>query len=36
MISVENVSKSFGDLEVLKNINLQISKGEIVSIIGPS
>ncbi len=36
MINVENVSKSFGDLEVLKNINLQISKGEIVSIIGPS
>lgn len=36
MISVKNVSKSFGDLEVLKNINLQISKGDIVSIIGPS
>jgi len=36
VISVENVSKSFGDLEVLKDINLKISKGEIVSIIGPS
>jgi len=36
VISVKNVSKSFGDLEVLKNINLQISKGDIVSIIGPS
>lgn len=36
MIRVENVYKSFGKLEVLKEINLNISKGEVVSIIGPS
>lgn len=33
---MENVNKSFGALNVLKNINLQISQGEVVSIIGPS
>lgn len=36
MIKVENVGKSFGDLQVLKNINLNIEKGEVVCIIGPS
>jgi polar amino acid transport system ATP-binding protein len=36
VIRVENVFKSFGKLEVLKEINLNISKGEVVSIIGPS
>lgn len=36
MIKVENVFKNFGNLEVLKEINLNISKGEVVSIIGPS
>lgn len=36
MIRVENLFKNFGKLEVLKEINLQISKGEVVSIIGPS
>lgn len=36
MIRVENVYKSFGKLQVLKEINLNISKGEVVSIIGPS
>ena len=36
MINVENVSKSFGSLEVLKEIYLEIKKGEIVAIIGPS
>lgn len=36
MINVENVSKSFNSLEVLKDINLEIKKGEIVAIIGPS
>lgn len=36
MISVRNVSKSFKSLEVLKDISLDINKGEVVAIIGPS
>ncbi|MEW9122643.1 MAG: amino acid ABC transporter ATP-binding protein [Thermotaleaceae bacterium] len=36
MISVENVSKAFGTLKVLKDISLSIKKSEIVAIIGPS
>lgn len=36
MISVRNIHKSFGQLEVLKGIDLNINKGEIVSIVGPS
>lgn len=36
MIRMEKVSKSFGKLEVLKNIDLHIKKGEVVCIIGPS
>lgn len=36
MIKIEHLSKKFGKLEVLKDINLNINKGEIVAIIGPS
>ncbi|MGE5614938.1 MAG: ectoine/hydroxyectoine ABC transporter ATP-binding protein EhuA [Bacillota bacterium] len=36
MVKVENVCKSFGNLQVLKNINLEVEKGEVVCIIGPS
>ena len=36
MIKVENLSKQFDDVEVLKSISLEINKGEVVSIIGPS
>ncbi|WP_071432238.1 amino acid ABC transporter ATP-binding protein [Angelakisella massiliensis] len=36
MICVEHLSKSFGKLEVLRDISLNISDGEIVAIIGPS
>lgn len=36
MIKVENLHKSFGQLEVLKGINLEIKKGEVVVIIGSS
>lgn len=36
MIEVKNIWKSFGELEVLKGVNLQVEKGEIVAIIGKS
>lgn len=36
MIELKNVYKSFGDFEILKNINLTINKGEIIALIGPS
>lgn len=36
MIRIENLHKSFGDLEVLKGINEHISRGEVVVVIGPS
>ena len=36
MIEVKNIQKSFGDLHVLKGINLDVKKGEIVAIIGKS
>jgi len=36
MIKVENISKKYGDLEVLKNISLEIIQGEITSIVGAS
>ncbi|MET4691904.1 amino acid ABC transporter ATP-binding protein [Sinorhizobium fredii] len=36
MITLENVRKSFGELEVLKGINLEVSQGEVLSIIGAS
>lgn len=36
MIIAKNISKSFGDLEVLKGIDLEIGKSEVVSIVGSS
>jgi len=36
MISIQNVYKSFDDLEVLKGIDLEVKKGEVLSIIGGS
>ena len=36
MISLRNIRKSFGNLEVLKGIDLDIQQGEMVSIVGPS
>ncbi|MCI5057065.1 MAG: ABC transporter ATP-binding protein [Flavobacteriales bacterium] len=36
MIEAEHIKKSFGDLQVLKDISLNIKKGEIVSIVGAS
>ena len=35
MIKLEGITKSFGSLQVLKGIDLEINKGEIVSIVGP-
>ena len=36
IIHTEHVSKRFGDLEVLKDINLTVEPGEVICIIGPS
>ena len=36
MIEVRNIKKSFGNLEVLKGINLDIERGKVVSIVGAS
>ena len=36
MIQINNITKSFGSLQVLKGISLHINKGEVVSIVGPS
>ncbi|AXV42039.1 MULTISPECIES: amino acid ABC transporter ATP-binding protein [Staphylococcus] len=36
MIKIQNLNKKFGNNEVLKDINLDINKGEVVAIIGPS
>lgn len=36
MLKLENIKKSYGHTTILENINLEIEKGEIVSILGPS
>lgn len=36
LLKIKNLSKSFGDLQVLKDINIQVEKGEVIVIIGPS
>ena len=36
MIEIENLKKEFGELKVLKGINIEITKGEVISVIGPS
>ncbi len=36
MLSVKDVYKSFGDLEVIKGISMDVMKGEVICIIGPS
>jgi lipoprotein-releasing system ATP-binding protein len=36
MIEIQGITKSFGDLQVLKGIDLIVYKGEVVSVVGPS
>ncbi len=36
IIHIENITKKFGTLEALRNVNLDVMKGEVVMIIGPS
>ena len=36
MVSIKDVHKSFGDVEVLKGVSMDIMKGEVICIIGPS
>lgn len=36
MIELQGITKSFGSLQVLKGVDLQVEQGEVVSIIGPS
>lgn len=36
MIKISNLHKNFGDLHVLKGIDLQVNQGDIIAIIGPS
>ena len=36
LLQIRNLKKSFGDLEVLKDISLEVEKGEVLGIIGPS
>ena len=36
LVSIHDVHKSFGDLEVLKGVSLDVMKGEVICIIGPS
>ena len=36
MIEIRNITKSFGSLQVLRGIDMDVAKGEVVSIVGPS
>ena len=36
LISVKNLQKSFGDIKVLQGIDIDIHKGDVVVVVGPS
>ena len=36
MIRIENLTKKFGELQVLKGVSLEVKRGEVISIVGPS
>ncbi len=36
ILEIKHLTKTFGDLEVLKDINLTVNKGQVISVIGPS
>ncbi|MBQ2290351.1 MAG: ABC transporter ATP-binding protein [Bacteroidaceae bacterium] len=36
MIRIEDLKKQFGDLQVLKGVSLEVERGEVISIVGPS
>ena len=36
ILQMNGIKKSFGDLEVLKDISMHVDSGEVVSVIGPS
>lgn len=36
MLQVNNLHKRFGDLEVLKGVNIEVNKGDVIAILGPS
>ena len=36
VLSVKNLTKKFGDIQVLKGIDLDVYEGDVVAIIGPS
>nr|WP_018248406.1 ATP-binding cassette domain-containing protein [Orenia marismortui] len=36
MLKIKNLTKSFGNLKVLKDIDLSVAEGEVIVIIGPS
>ncbi len=36
VLEMKNIKKSFGDLEVLKGISMEVKRGEVVAVIGPS
>ena len=36
MIQIEKLTKNFGELQVLKGVDLTIEKGEVISIVGSS
>ncbi|MGA1197192.1 MAG: ATP-binding cassette domain-containing protein, partial [Candidatus Latescibacterota bacterium] len=35
-MSIQDINKSFGDTPVLQNINIQVNRGEFVTLLGPS